>query len=67
MNRASDRPAVARPRLLRRGPWENGATALIGLGILMMIQPFWLALYSWSFVVILIGTISFIVVSHFPE
>jgi hypothetical protein len=67
MNRSPDRPAVARPGRLRRGPWENGATALIGIGILMMIQPFWLALYSWSFIVILSGTLSFIIVSHLPE
>jgi hypothetical protein len=54
-------------RLLRRGPWENAATALIGVGIFMLMQPFTLALYSWSFAVILIGTVTFIIVSHFPE
>jgi hypothetical protein len=67
MNAASETPAARRPRLLRRAPWENAMTALIGLGILMQIQPFWLPLYSWSFLVILCGTVAFIVVSHFPE
>ena len=54
-------------RLFRRGPWENAATVLIGLGVFMLMQPFTLWLYSHSFVVILIGTIGFVIVSHFPE
>ena len=54
-------------RLFRRGPWENVATALIGLGVVMLMQPFSLWLYGHSFVVILTGTIGFVIVSHFPE
>jgi hypothetical protein len=54
-------------RLFRRGPWENAATAAIGLGILMLTQPFSLDLYSYSFVTILAGTAAFVIVSHFPE
>ena len=53
--------------LFRRGPWENAATAVIGLGVFMLMQPFALWLYSHSFVVILVGTIGFVIVSHFPE
>ena len=56
-----------RPVFLRRGPMENLATAIIGLGFLMMFQPFALALYTWSFVTLLAGTVMFIVVSKFPE
>ncbi|MDP2118687.1 MAG: hypothetical protein Q8S27_10505 [Hoeflea sp.] len=56
-----------RPIYLRRGPMENLATAVIGLGFLMMFQPFALALYTWSFVTLLAGTVMFIVVSKFPE
>ncbi len=54
-------------RYFRRGPWENAATALIALGIFMLMQPFSLWLYGWSFAVILTGTIGFVIVSHFPE
>jgi hypothetical protein len=54
-------------RLLRRGPWEAGATALIGVGVFMLMQPFWLGLYTYSFVTILAGTLAFVVVSHFPD
>ena len=51
----------------RRGPWEMLATVLIALGVVMLMQPFALALFTWSFVTILAGTVMFIVVSHFPE
>ena len=54
-------------RLLRRGPWENASAAVIGLGILMQMQPFALELYTWSLAVILAGTVGFIVTSHLPE
>jgi hypothetical protein len=33
----------------------------------MLMQPFSLWLYGWSFTAILIGTIGFVIVSHFPE
>ncbi|MDW4499300.1 hypothetical protein R5H30_15005 [Sulfitobacter sp. D35] len=52
---------------LRRGPWELVASALIALGVVMLMQPFVLALYSWSFLVTLTGTVMFVIVSHFPE
>jgi len=52
---------------LRRGPWENLATILIGIGTFMLMQPFMLELYTYSFVTILTGTVMFIIVSHFPE
>lgn len=52
---------------LRRGPWETLASALIALGVVMLMQPLALWLFTWSFPVILTGTVAFIVVSHFPE
>jgi hypothetical protein len=52
---------------LRRGPWENLATVLIALGVVMLMQPFVLWAYTWSFLVTLIGTVMFIITSHFPE
>ena len=54
-------------RWFRRGPWEGGATALIAIGIFMLMQPFSLALFTYSFVTILAGTLGFVVVSHFPR
>jgi hypothetical protein len=51
----------------RRSAWEMLASVLIAAGVVMLMQPFALALYSWSFVVTLLGTVMFIIVSHFPE
>ena len=52
---------------LRRGPWENLATVLIALGVIMLMQPFVLWAFTWSFVVTLTGTVMFIITSHFAE
>ncbi|MCR6498248.1 hypothetical protein MUO32_04295 [Shinella sp. CPCC 101442] len=51
----------------RRSAWEMLASVLIAAGVFMLMQPFALVLYSWSFVVTLLGTVMFIIVSHFPE
>lgn len=52
---------------LKRGPWEMVASILIALGVFMLMQPFMLVLFSYSFIVTLVGTVMFIIVSHFPE
>ena len=62
--RGDDQP---KRRLFRRGPWENASAVMIGLGIFMLMQPFVLDLYTYSFDVILAGTLGFLVTSHFPE
>ena len=54
-------------RWFRRGPWEAAAMALIAAGIVMLVQPWSIDLYGYSFVTILAGTLGFVVVSHFPE
>lgn len=51
----------------KRGAWEMLASILIALGVIMLMQPFVLSLFTYSFVVTLIGTVMFIIVSHFPE
>jgi hypothetical protein len=61
------RPAPRWPRWPRRGPSETMAMALIGVGVVMLMQPFSLILYSYSFVTILVGTLGFVIVSHFPD
>ena len=52
---------------MRRGPWEMVGTILIALGIFMLMQPFVIWAFAYSFVVTLAGTVLFIIVSHFPE
>ena len=51
----------------RRAPWELVATILIALGVFMLMQPFVLWAFTYSFIVTLVGTVMFIIVSHFPE
>jgi hypothetical protein len=52
---------------LRRGPWEMLASIMIAIGVIMMMQPVMLSLFTYSFVVTLAGTVMFIIVSHFRE
>ncbi|MET4201607.1 hypothetical protein [Bradyrhizobium sp. LA6.12] len=54
-------------RMLRRGPLEAIATAIIAAGVVMLMQPFFLTLYSWSFAVTLFGTVMFTIVSKVRE
>jgi hypothetical protein len=56
---------VARPSSRRY--LEPLAIAIMALGFLMIFQPFAKTLYTYSFIVILAGTLMFIVVSHLPE
>ena len=55
------------PKRLRRGPMEMAACVVIALGIFMMLQPFALVLFTWSFVVTLAGVVMFTIVSKFPS
>lgn len=55
------------PRWLRRKPMERLATVVIVAGVFMLLQPFAMALYTRSFLVTLIGTLLFTIVSKFPE
>ena len=67
MSGSAERQASRFPRLLRRGPCEAVAMTLIGLGVVMLMQPFSLNLFGYSFVTILAGTLGFVIVSHFPD
>lgn len=64
-------PATARrglvDRVLRRGPLEAVATTIIAAGVVMLMQPFSLTLYSWSFATTLLGTVMFTIVSKVRE
>ena len=56
-----------RARFVRRDHGEAAATVAIGAGIAMLVQPFSLALFTWSFPVILAGAVAFLITSHFPD
>ena len=55
------------PTWLRRGRMEALACVVIALGIVMMLQPFALMLFTHSFLTTLFGTLMFMVVSKFPD
>ena len=67
MNRDGQSGRQHWPRWLRRRPMEAMATLLIASGVFMLLQPFFLTLYTWSFLTTLAGTALFMVVSKFPE
>jgi len=52
---------------LKRGPWEMVATIIITVGVVMLMQPFVMWAFTYSFITTLVGTVLFIVVSHFRE
>jgi hypothetical protein len=53
-------------RLFRRAPWERTTLALIGLGLAMLMQPWWLEVYSYSFTVLLAGVLGYTVAGKLP-
>jgi hypothetical protein len=55
------------PKYLRRGPMEIVACCIIATGIVMMLQPLAMILFTWSFATTLFGTVMFTVVSKFPN
>ena len=70
MDTVTNNIADAHPRWpcwLRRGKMEMLACIIITLGIVMMLQPFAMTLYTYSFITTLVGTVMFIVVSKFPD
>ena len=54
-------------KIFRRVYWENLSTVLILLGVFLLLQPFAMWMYTYSFIVILVGTIGFVITSHFPD
>ncbi len=52
---------------MRRGAWEMVASLIIAVGVVMLMQPYLFWAYTWSFLVTLVGTVMFIIVSHFPK
>jgi hypothetical protein len=54
-------------RWFRRGPWETTTIALIGLGLLMLMQPWSIEIYSHSFIVLLAGVLGYTVAVKLPQ
>ncbi len=52
---------------MRRSAWELVASIIIAIGVIMLMQPYFFWAFTWSFLVTFIGTVMFIIVSHFPN
>ena len=62
-----DKPTTSAPAPRRHNRWwywEKIAMGLIALGLLMMFQQIALVLFTYSFIVILLGVILFTIVSR---
>jgi hypothetical protein len=55
------------PAWIRRGLWEPLTLALIGIGLVMLMQPFAKPLFTWSFIVLLAGVAGYSVAGKLPE
>ena len=53
-------------RWLRRSRWEPASMMLIGLGLVMLMQPWSLDVYSYSFAVLLAGVAGYTVAGKLP-
>ena len=60
-------PQLQRIGLFRRGPWETVATIVIAAGVMMLMQPFSITLYGWSFAMTLAGIVTFTIGSKLPD
>jgi hypothetical protein len=63
----SNKPPEQSGFKLSRRWLEPTGMVLMALGLVMMFQPFLLVLFTYSFIVILIGTLTFIVAVHLPN
>lgn len=53
-------------RWLRRTPWERASAAVIGLGLVMLMQPWSIEVYSYAFTVLLAGVIGYSIAGKLP-
>ena len=60
-------PRSSRSKVFRRGPCEAAASAIIAAGVVMLMQPFSITLYGWSFAMTLTGVLAFMIGSKLPE
>jgi hypothetical protein len=51
----------------RRAPWERATLGLIGLGLALLMQPWSLDAYGYSFPVLLAGVVGFSLAGKLPR
>ena len=53
--------------LFRRAPWERATTVLIGLGLAMLMQPWSIEAFGFSFPVLLAGVVGYSIAGKLPH
>ena len=53
--------------LFRRAPWERATTALIGLGLAMLMQPWSIEVFGYAFPVLLAGVAGYSIAGKLPR
>ena len=61
------RGAVIPSRWLRKSSWERSSEVLIGLGLVMLMQPWSIDVYSYGFTVMLAGVIGYCIAGQLPK
>ena len=51
----------------RRTPWERATAGLIGLGLVMLMQPWSIEVFSYAFTVLLAGVVGYSIAGKLPE
>jgi hypothetical protein len=54
-------------QIFRRSAWEPTSGGLIGLGLLMLMQPWSLDVYSYGFTVLLAGVVGYTIAGKLPN
>jgi hypothetical protein len=54
-------------RIFHRAPCERATAALIGAGLVMLMQPWSLDVFSWGFPVLLAGVVGYSIAGKLPQ
>ena len=57
----------SRPLWQRGALWERVSAAVLGVGLVMLMQPWSLTLFSYSFTVVLLGVVLFSIAVKLPQ
>ena len=60
-------PTNTRSRWYPSAFWERASAGILGLGLVMLMQPWSLTLFSYSFTVVLLGVILFSIAVKLPQ
>jgi hypothetical protein len=54
-------------QFFNRTPWERTTMGLIGLGLVMLMQPWSIDVFSYAFTVLLAGVVGYSIAGKLPQ